>query len=283
MAKYPAGEVDACELEKKILVAALKLKAKEYLNKAKEAYSEQHHWDQDAYWFWDHKASEINKKIAKIAQMPCNMIDGFAEDEGIDLPDIVRRYYPGMLDDQDEQHLVEGMAQFLAHLRDAADILMNFQDRSGEIINGWHTYIDHLTDFSPVYSVDGSGKMIAPWYEDQQKSIKFLQDQKAGLRPDISDRRIPQVIEYENTCYEYFKWLVEQGGEMALSRLMYENGKRFNQMISDHAGESITPDYSVQQIKYFTQCAALRRFANWVEIAQMCMKDMDDKREHAEV
>jgi hypothetical protein len=274
MTKYADDEKDACELEKKILVAALKLKQKEYELKAEEALDNH---DVLHHLIWFNKALGIYYKIEKVTNMPCNKLNGFADDEGIDLPDLVRRYYPGMLEEQNMEKFLECMKAFYDNMRQAIDIAMNFRERTGTIVGEWRTHINNLASFSHNYTGLPDGSFVQPWYEDHEKANRRMQSLIAGVDWQPEDTRIVQVIAYEDAYFEYFKKIYEQEGAKVLCRYILQLGDRQKQHLPSEPADQSSQEYkdwSVRTIEILTQGSAFRRIEGWQEILETCKEEL---------
>jgi hypothetical protein len=274
MAKYADDEKDACELEKKILIAALKLKKKEYELKAKQALDNH---DDLHYLIWDDKALAVYGKIEKVADMPCNKLNSFADGDGIDLQDLVRRYYPGMLEEQNMEEFKEDMKAFYDNMKQAIDIAMNFRERTGAIVDEWRNHINNLVNFEHNYGVQPDGSFITPWYEDPEKANSRMQGARAGIGAQVGDTRIAQVTAYEDAYFEYFKKVYEQEGAKVLCRYIHQladwRQQQLHNIPADHSSQEYK-DWSIRFVEFLTQGAAFRRIEDWQEIVQTCKEEL---------
>lgn len=270
MEKYAKDEKDACALEKKILIAALELKRKEYRQKA---LKERDNDNVSGYHYWSAKSDAIQTKIQKVAQMPCDQLEPSARDEGIDLPEIVLRYYPGMLDEQNKQDVIDGMKSFFDHLNNAAEIMTNFDARTKSVVGQWRSHINNLVNFNHNQGISPDGSFITPWYYDHELHNRMTQQLVAGGTPsEIIDTRIPLVIAYENEWYEFFKSILEQEGPEFLANFIHafldsERLKELNTRVFsiDHESEAYK-EWSIEFIEYITQGSAFRRVEGWEQM-----------------
>jgi len=266
MKRYLDGDKTSCQLEKQVLLEALRKKYDACHRKMLEcAQTSNEAYNREAD-YWSVEGEKALIAIDRVVDMDCNDLVPYAKKNGIDLPSEFSSQYSGIMGELKKQIMQTGAGQLFSNLSGAAHVISNIKNYTNSAIGKWNSHIEGLASFSTDFIQTPNGGWIVPWYFDQALGLQYANEIVEGIEPP-EDIRIPLIIEYEEGVYEFYLWVLENEGEQALCQYINSFGK--------NEPENFATNSIPIQI-YLAHIFAYQQIEGWEAISMSCIDSNGD-------